>query len=79
MLMSADEAYKKMVEINTKEETDQLEKVEKQISMDLKNGFTYFNGKLLNTIEQKLIDKGYKVEFFPSQRDGDSTKVTWMK
>jgi hypothetical protein len=76
-MISANEAKKQKEELNSLQEKQQLETVEANIKKDIKQGYTYYYGKLLPTIEAELKSLGYKVEFYSDQREGSITTIRW--
>lgn len=76
-MLSAEEARKQQHELNTSEEKKQLEDVEKAITKDIKKGYTYYYGKLKDTVDSELRRLGYKIQFISDQRDGDLTTIKW--
>lgn len=76
-MISAEEARMKRNDINSTINKQQLEKIEEGINKNINKGYTYYYGKLTDTVEAELIKLGYRVEFHLDQRDGDFTTIKW--
>lgn len=77
MLMTAEEARRKMIEERNKEEEEQLKEIETLINKNLKYGYIYYGKNIQVGAYNTLITLGYKIESFRSQKDGCSTKISW--